>query len=618
MNLLHENSTWLYVHALADEFARAGVHHVCLCPGSRSTPLALTLAGHPAFRLWMHLDERSCAFFALGIAKTSREPVILVCTSGTAAANFFPAIVEASLAHVPLIVLTADRPAELRDTGAAQTIDQIKLYGDYAKWFAEIALPEATAPMLRYVRTMVNRAVAKSLSAPAGVVHFNLPFREPLIPIRPGLTVDEADHDAFFGRPDGKPFVAITRDLSAPDLNAVNALAATLAKTERGLVIAGMQNNTAFPPALVQLAAKIGYPILADPLSQVRCGTHDRSNVIDTYDAFLRDAHWVKELAPEVVLRFGAIPTSKPVLQYLEAHAAARQILIDDNSWNDPAQISAEMLSADPALACTALVTQLPSARASCSWLEQWQSINTTTKCALQAQIESYSEPFEGRVMSELAALLPDGATCFASSSMPVRDMDTFFPSSPRQIRFLSNRGANGIDGVVSTALGAAAVNGGPLVLVTGDLALYHDMNGLLAAKQYQLNALIVLVDNDGGGIFSFLPQAAYPEHFEQLFGTPHGLDFQHTANLYGAAWTDALNWETFRSAVQSGLASPGLDIVRVKTDRQSNVTMHRAVWQAVSQALAHFALPAPFTPPLPMGEGAGGERQANTEKAAE
>lgn len=601
MNLSRENITWLYVRAFADEFARAGAYHVCLCPGSRSTPLAMTFAEHPAFRLWMHLDERSCAFFALGLAKASRKPVILICTSGTAAANFLPAIVEASLAHVPLIVLTSDRPHELRDTGAPQTIDQIKLYGDYAKWFAEIALPEATAPMLRYARTMANRAVAKSLVAPAGVVHFNLPFREPLIPLRPELEADVADRDAFFGRPDGKPFAAITQDLAAPDPNVISALATSLAQTERGLIVAGMQNDDAFPPALVNLAAKLGYPILADPLSQVRSGAHERTNVIDAYDGFLRDPHWVKQLAPQVVLRFGAVPTSKPVLQYLQAHAASQQILIDNNSWNDPAQITSEMLAADPTRVCNALAATIPNARKTTDWLSTWHHINNASKSAIKTQLETYSEMFEGRVFVELAALLADGAVCFAGSSMPVRDMDTFFPSSPQRIRFLSNRGANGIDGVVSTALGAGAATTGPLVLVIGDLALYHDMNGLLAAAQYQLNALIVLIDNDGGGIFSFLPQAEYPEQFEKLFGTPHGLNFRHTADLYGATFTNATDWETFRSAVRDGLRSPGLKIVRVKTNRQSNVTMHRAIWQAVSQTLI------PISPPPLQVEGSRG-----------
>ena len=583
MTLSHENVTWLYTRAFVDELARSGVHHVCLCPGSRSTPLAMTFAEEKRFRLWMHLDERSCAFFALGLAKASREPVVLVCTSGTAAANFFPAIAEAHQARVPLLVLTADRPPELRDTGAPQTIDQIKIYGDYAKWFADIALPEANAEMLRYARTFACRAVATAMETPAGVVHFNMPFREPLVPVAIEISASEKERDAFFGRADEKPFVEISRAKILPDEKIISQFAQTLAQHERGLIVAGMQNDAQFPEAVAKLSGALGYPILADPLSQVRCGEHCRENVIDSYDAFLRDANVAKQLAPEIVLRFGAIPTSKPVLQYLQQYANARQILIDDAGWNEPAHIASELVRGEAALFCNALSEKISAPRQNSAWLEQWRNVNAQTKSAMAAQLETYNEFFEGRVFAELAHLLPNNATLFASSSMPVRDMDTFFSSNARNIRFLSNRGANGIDGVVSSAFGASAASEGKLVLVIGDLALYHDMNGLLAAKLHRLNALIVLLNNDGGGIFSFLPQAAYPAHFEQLFGTPHGLDFEHAAKLYDANFVDVKDWNEFRAAVKQSFAREGLDIVQVKTNRETNVTMHRAVWKAVA-----------------------------------
>lgn len=586
MSLSHENITWLYTRAFVDELARSGVRHVCLCPGSRSTPLAMTFAEHDAFKMWMHLDERSCAFFALGLAKASRKAVVLVCTSGTAAANFFPAIAEASQACVPLIVLTADRPHELRDTGAAQTIDQIKIYGAYVKWFAEIAVPEANAEMLRYARTFACRAAATANETPAGVVHFNMPFREPLVPLATEISVNENEREAYFGRADGKAFVEISRAKILPDEKIISNLAQSLAHNERGVIVAGMQNDAQFPDAVAKLADALGYPILADPLSQVRCGEHCRENVIDSYDAFLRDGKIVQQLAPEIVLRFGAIPTSKPVLQYLQQHASARQILIDDASWNEPAHIASEMIRGDATLFCNELVEKIAAPRQKSEWLTEWQDINARTKSAIAAQLETYNEFFEGRVFSELAELLPNNVTCFLSSSMPVRDADTFFPSNARNIRFLSNRGANGIDGVVSSALGAGATSEGKLVLAIGDLALYHDLNGLLAAKLHKLNALIVLVNNDGGGIFSFLPQAAYPEHFEKLFGTPHGLDFEHAAKLYGANFVDAKAWDEFRAAVKESLARKGLDIVQVKTNRETNVTMHRAVWKAVANRI--------------------------------
>jgi 2-succinyl-5-enolpyruvyl-6-hydroxy-3-cyclohexene-1-carboxylate synthase len=547
----------------------------------------MRLAGHPGFRLWQHLDERSAAFFALGIAKAQRQPVGLLCTSGTAAANFFPALVEAHYSRVPLIVLTADRPPELRDFGAPQTIDQIKMYGPYAKWFVEMALPEATADVLRYVRTVACRAVAEAAAPPAGVVHLNFPFREPLVPVPAQASFGEDEREAFEGRAEGRPYAVVASGPRVGDAKAIATLAAELSRIERGLIIAGPQTDPDFPEAVAQVGAAFGYPILADPLSGVRCGPHARGYVIDAYDAFLRDPAAVERLAPEVMLRFGAMPTSKPVLQYLQRYANVRQILVDEGGgWRDATRLASDVIHADARLFCQALTHLHPYTPAPSAWLDLWRDLNHRTRRAIAAQIEQFDEPFEGRVFTELAACLPERATCFVSSSMPVRDLDTFFPADDRAVRFLSNRGANGIDGVVSSALGASAVTGEPLVLVAGDLAFYHDMNGLLAAKLHQLCATIVLIHNDGGGIFSFLPQAAYPEHFEQLFGTPHGLDFRPAAEMYGAAFHQPRTWDEFRSTVKRSLQSDSLTIVEVRTNRESNVVMHRQVWAAVSATL--------------------------------
>jgi len=597
MTLKMENAAHLYVGAFVDELARAGVKHVCLCPGSRSAPLAFMFADHPSFKLWMHLDERSAAFFALGLAKAQRFPVGLVCTSGTAAANFFPAIVEAHHARVPLIVLTADRPHELREAGAPQTIDQIKMYGSYAKWFVEMALPEASADVLRYVRTLAGRAVSEAMAAPAGAVHLNFPFREPLVPQPGGAPFDERDREAYEGRAGGQPYVAVTASPRVPDPAMIAALGAELSGVERGLIIVGPQTDPAFATAVARLSETLGYPILADPLSQVRCGRHERCNVIDSYDAFLHDSVVVDRLTPDTVLRFGAMPTSKPVLQYLQRQSNARQILVDEG-WNDPARLASDVIRAEARLFCEALAGSVrgdgfsrpvTAKAATTNWLELWRVMGQRTRQAIMAKIEENDELFEGRVFSELAACLPDGSTLWASSSMPVRDLDTFFPSVDRAIRFLSNRGANGIDGVVSSALGASLVSEGPLVLVIGDIAFYHDLNGLLAAKLHQLKAMIILLNNDGGGIFSFLPQAAHPEHFEQLFGAPHGLDFRPAAELYGATFRRANDWTGFRAAVKEGLQAEGLTIIEVQTERARNVTLHRAIWPAVSETLRVF-----------------------------
>jgi 2-succinyl-5-enolpyruvyl-6-hydroxy-3-cyclohexene-1-carboxylate synthase len=591
MNPSH--ASYFYITAFVDELARSGVKHVCLAPGSRSAPLALRLADDPRFKSWMHLDERCAAFFALGLAKASRQPVGLLCTSGTAAANFLPAIIEAHYSRVPLLVFTADRPPELRDAGAPQTIDQMRLYGAYPKWFVEMALPELSAEALRYARAVACRAAAVASASPAGVVHLNFPFREPLVPAPAEVPINDDERVAFFGRPDGGPYTAVAAGTLAPNPARLTALAAELARVERGLIIAGPQTDPALPPALARLSVALGYPLLADPLSQARCGPHPRENVIDAYDAFLRDAKTVERLAPEVILRFGATPTSKPLMLYLQRHAHARQILISgDGEWSDPARLAWDVIHADAHSFCEAL-THLPAyTPPHSSWLTLWRGLNRRARRAIAAQIEQFDEPFEGRVFAELADCASDGATVFASSSMPVRDLDTFFPASDTAVRFLSNRGANGVDGVVSTALGAGAASDGPLALVIGDLAFYHDLNGLLAAKLHGLRATIILINNDGGGIFSFLPQAAHPEHFEQLFGTPHGLDFRPAAELYGAAYHRPETWDDFRAAVKDGLRLDGLSMVEVRTRRESNVTMHRQVWAAVALELADSGFP--------------------------
>lgn len=584
-----------YVGAFVDELARAGLRHVCIAPGSRSTPLAVMLAQHPDIKLWLHLDERSAAFFALGMAKAGREPVALLCSSGTAGANFYPAVIEARYSRVPLVVLTADRPPELRENGAPQTIDQIRLYGEHAKWFVDVALPETSIDMLRYARTLAGRAVATALGAPSGPVHLNFPFREPLMPLPLDLpeTSAHVDSTAWLGREGGAPYVLTAQARRLPDAQLVDWLAEDLTGAERGLIICGPQSDPALAGPVSDLATALDFPLLADPLSHVRSGPHDRDNVLDSYDAFLRDPGIVEALQPDVVLRFGALPTSKPVLLYLQRYPEARQIVIDGgDGWEDPTLLAGGMIHADPAETCRLLVNALRDRRvAGPGWLERWREIERQTRAVVEASLLEFDELFEGRVFAELARLLPDGSTFYASSSMPVRDLDTFFPGSSRSIRFLSNRGANGIDGVVSSALGASTVSTGPTVLAIGDIAFYHDMNGLLAAKLHQLDATIVLVNNDGGGIFSFLPQAAHPEHFEALFGTPHGLDFRPAADLYGASYCLASNWAEFSDAVARGLTETGLKIVEVRTDRERNVTMHREIWRAVSAALSDKVL---------------------------
>lgn len=595
MTVSPDRAAFAYVGAFVDELARAGVRHVCVAPGSRSAPLALTIANHPALRTWVHLDERAAAFFALGMARALGAPVALVCTSGTAAANFLPAVVEARSAAVPLLVLTADRPPELRDVGAPQTIDQRGLYGTHVKWFVEVALPEATPALVRYARTLASRAAGLAAAVPAGPVHLNFPFREPLVPVatEPPAGMSEGDAIAWHGRPDGAPWARVDDALPTPDPRTTRRLAGYLRTARRPLVVCGPQQDCALAMPLAALARSIGAPLLADPLSQVRWGQHDRACVVDRYDAALRDEATAAALAPDLVLRIGAPPTSKPLQRFLQRHTPAHHVVVDAARWPDPALLATEMVHADPRVLCEHLLDHLASGRGAAApeSLTAWRRVDATAGAALAAYCAALTEPFEGRALAEVAAVVPPGGTLCVSSSMPVRDLDAFAAGDDRALRVLANRGANGIDGVLSTALGAAAAaretGGGPLVLVIGDLAFYHDMNGLLAAKLHALDATIVVLNNDGGGIFSFLPQAAHPAHFEQLFGTPHGLDFAPAAALYGAQYHRADTWDALRAAVEAGTAGRGLHIIEMRTDRARNVALHRDAWAAVARALA-------------------------------
>lgn len=582
------------IESFVDELARAGVRHVCISPGARSTPLALVMATHPALRAWSHIDERSGSFFALGIAKASRAPVAIVCTSGTAAANFLPAVIEAAYAHVPLLVLTADRPAELRECGAGQAIDQIKLYGDHVKWFVEVGDAEAGWP---YFRTLGARAVATACAPPPGPVHLNFPFREPLMPAAVAHTAaaartDEQESEA--GRSGAQPYTRLCAVDTSPSAATIDHLAALLAATPHGLIACGpYDGESPFAEAVTRLAALVGYPILADAASQLRSGQHDTSQVVEAYDVILRDPTFAETAAPDVVLRIGPLPTSKAFASFLHQHPDCRQVVIDPHGpWNDPLHMAAEILRCDPAAACGALNDRLaalglPStARSDPAWLASWIDAGKSARQVLMREMHDLHELFEGRVFTTLAELLPDGTCLFVGNSMPVRDLDVFWPAGNRSVRILCNRGANGIDGFVSAGLGAAAVSDGPVVLVTGDLGFYHDLNGLLAAKRYQVRATIIVLNNNGGGIFSYLPQAACGDQFAEYFLTPHGLDFRGAVEMYDCAFTRIASWSQFGEALVGSLRGNRTTVIEVPVDHTRSVELHHRIWAAGSQAV--------------------------------
>ncbi|MED3549046.1 2-succinyl-5-enolpyruvyl-6-hydroxy-3-cyclohexene-1-carboxylic-acid synthase [Cytobacillus praedii] len=574
----HQEALTSYIAAFVSELYKNGVEDVVVSPGSRSTPMAMVMAEHPELRVHIHVDERSAAFFALGIAKASKKPVAILCTSGTAAANYFPAIVEANIARVPLIVLTADRPHELRDVGAPQAINQIHLYGSHVKWFVEMALPEKSTEIIRYARTVCARAASTALRSPAGPVHLNFPFREPLIP-----QLDRKDLFEPLERSNG--YVRIqSGDLALSD-EQYEELAESISAYKKGIIVCGSIESDRFAEAVTKLAKKLRFPILADPLSQLRSGKHDGTYIIDTYDTFLKNEDAKNHLKPDLIIRFGTMPVSKPLTIFLKENHDVQQFVVDGGGgWRDPGMVSSEMIYCEESLFCTAVIPFISQSEDT-SYFAQWEEINQLTRSQLAA-ISELDVLSEGKLFYQIAEMLPDGATLFVGNSMPIRDLDTFFHFNNKSIRIMANRGANGIDGVISTALGAGTCSQ-PLYLVLGDLTFFHDLNGLIAAKQFGINIHILLINNNGGGIFSFLPQASHPKNFEKLFGTPLDLQFEHVVKMYGGQYELISDWSHFSAVLHSEMT--GLRVTEVTTNRDRNIVEHRELWDAVSREIGRL-----------------------------
>jgi 2-succinyl-5-enolpyruvyl-6-hydroxy-3-cyclohexene-1-carboxylate synthase len=562
-------ASYLLLRALCDELARCGLQHACTSPGSRCTPIVLSLVRERRIRCWSHIDERCAGFFALGAAKASGRPVAITCTSGTAAANLAPAVIEAFQARVPLIVLTADRPPELRDVGAGQTIDQLKLYGDAVKWFVEVGVYEATEPRLRWIRALACRSYWTAVQGRPGPVHLNLPLREPLVLDEP-LAADST------GRPDGRPWVRKIPATPSPP-------AGQSQLPPHGVVVAGRdERGGGLGSAVARFTERAGYPLLADPLSGARHGP----TAIARYDLLLRDRGLVAALRPALVLRVGDLPTSKPLRAWLATLADTEQIAFDpESAWQDPSAALTVSRSDDPVLALEALQAIAPSSPVDPDWLAAWRSADLAAGEAIARALgDELSEPL---VAAKLGEWLPAQATLFVASSMPIRDVELFFPADERTPRVLANRGANGIDGTVSCAFGAAAASPGPVVLLIGDVALAHDLGGLLAARRLGLALTIVLINNDGGGIFHFLPVAAQADAFEEHVATPHGLHFTHAAALYGCDYELAENVAGLHGAIGRSLAAQGTTIIEVRSGREHNLALHRRVSEAALAALA-------------------------------
>ncbi|WP_254763978.1 2-succinyl-5-enolpyruvyl-6-hydroxy-3-cyclohexene-1-carboxylic-acid synthase [Natrinema marinum] len=608
------NRATLWGRVLVDELANGGLEAVCIAPGSRSTPLTVAFAEHAEIDVYSHLDERSAAYFALGRARRTGEPTALVCTSGTAAANFHPAVMEADRARVPLLVLTADRPPELRDSGANQTVDQVKLYGDAVRWYAELPEPEPDERKIRSLRTTAARALSETTGVAPGPVHLNCPFRKPLEPIDvPGDVPDSfAETTAAQGR-DGS-FVETSGGTRTLDDGDLRTLLRTLEAADRPLLVAGPADPADLsrlePAAVTELADRLGAPVLADPLSGLRFGSHierkgtdgDESatggtrSVYGGYDAYVTEIP-----KPDVVLRVGASPTSKPLRHWLR-DADARQFLIDPaGAWREATFTATDLLAAEPGAVVDGLLEALadgdsggdrgadPRAPSDDAWRARFDAAERRHWAIRDEAVAADAleeAPFEGAVLASVFANAPDPATVFVSNSMPIRDADRFGRPRRADLTVLANRGASGIDGIASTALGAGSATDDPLVLVTGDLAFYHDSNGLLAVGRCDVDATIVLLDNDGGGIFHKLPIEGFEPPFTDQFKTPHGLEFDDLAAFYDLEF-ESVTPADFDDAYRRSLERSGTQVLAVEFDSATSHRRREELDERVTEAVA-------------------------------
>jgi 2-succinyl-5-enolpyruvyl-6-hydroxy-3-cyclohexene-1-carboxylate synthase len=567
--------------AFVEELARSGLRLAVISPGSRSTPLAVALWRQPEIEVAVIVDERSAGFFALGAAQASGEPVALLCTSGTALVNYHPAVVEADESAIPVLVLSADRPPELRGIGAGQTIDQIKSFGASVRWFCEVGTHEADDSGLLHYRSIACRALAKARGeVRPGPVHLNLPWREPLAPVPVEGAVTATDPLALEGRGQ-RPLTAAARIDQQPSSFLLEEVAGHIRNARTGVIVAGRQLDPGLREPLARLAEAAGFPILADPTSQLRCGPHDRSRVVASYDLLLRDEGFAASVKPDLVLRFGEMPTSKPLRAWIASSGADQLIIDPKGGWNEPTNKAAAILRADPVALASGWAERLDGEERPepATWLE----VEAAAQLALSRAFEATGDLTEPALHRALGAAHRDGDLVYTSSSMPIRDQEAFLAPSAADVAFLSNRGANGIDGLISSGIGAARAGGRPTTIITGDLGLLHDLGGLAALREVETPVRIVVIDNAGGGIFHFLPQEAAlaEDEFEALLGTPRGIDAAKAAALFDLPHRRLATLAELPEALAAGTG-----LIEVRTDRRSNVEAHRTLAARVHEAL--------------------------------
>lgn len=583
MPLDFRNTNTLWSSIIAETLKRLGLTTAIICPGSRSAPLTVAFAQHPEIEAIPILDERSAAFFALGVAKRSHVPAALVCTSGTAGANFYPAVIEASESQVPLLVLTADRPPELRDCHAGQAIDQQKLYGSYPNWQAELALPSQEIGMLRYLRQTIVQAVKRSLFSVPGAVHLNVPFREPLAPTpQPDTLNSQLHQEDFFAGITLNPYPHSCTGDSAS--RPYSSLLSTWKQCERGIIIAGVaqpQHRQEYCQAITHLSQSLGWAVLAEGLSPVRNYANLNPYLISTYDLILGNPQLSQKLAPEMVIQLGALPTSKELRAWLNSTQPQRWIIDPSPENFDPLHGKTTHLHLSVEQLATTIPPLAKQESVSSNYLHQWRDAETQLRQALDKTMATTDTLFEGKAAWLLSQTLPSATPLLIANSMPVRDVEFFWKPNNSGIQPFCNRGANGIEGSLSTALGIAHHHQSS-VMLTGDLALLHDTNGFLQRNRFTGHLTIVLINNNGGGIFEMLPISQFEPPFQEYFATPQEIDFAQLCGTYGIEYKRITNWQQLQ-ALLNPLPEKGIRVLEIPTNRRED-----AKWR--QENMAEFA----------------------------
>ncbi|OGV03567.1 MAG: 2-succinyl-5-enolpyruvyl-6-hydroxy-3-cyclohexene-1-carboxylic-acid synthase [Ignavibacteria bacterium RIFOXYB2_FULL_35_12] len=590
MKKIKVNRNILWAETLVAEFVNAGVKYACISPGSRSTPLTYAFATNKKIKSFAIIDERSGGFFALGLAKAIIYPVVLVCTSGTAAAEFYPAIIEAYQNKIPLIVCTADRPPELQNVGANQTINQNNIYKNHIRWFADAGLPQVNKKRLNDIKNIARRAVVECSIKNVGPVHINFPFKEPF---EPNSFTDEITQvELKIIRSISK--ISLNHDVGENPISkkTLQLISKKIKDNPKGIILIGLDSYAeGFFKECIKLSEQTGYPIFADAASNMRFSAHTNQNVLTSYDSYLRSEKFIKYHKPEFMIQFGRNFSSKALSNFI-ADCSSKKLLVNKfGDWNNPKDKSSSVAVCDPETFCrelSSLITHNAQQKNNKEWLNGFLEIEKAASKIKREIIETASFPNEIRIVSELIKAIPDGSNLMVSNSLPIRDLDLSVPLMKKRITIFHNRGASGIDGIISTALGIAQSSKRKTYLLTGDLAFYYDLNSLLTAKKYSIPLTIILINNNGGRIFEVLPISNYKKIFEKYFVTPHDLEFKVFIQAYGGNYKLVKNWQNFRRLLKQAANNNSFSVLELKTNAVESLSLRRKYFEKVISTYNH------------------------------